>query len=168
LNNQKAYQIEQMSSNTKKYEDQLRKEQEDLAMKRTEFEIKKAIQDPEILEIANYVDSHWGTGSFEGAVWRAGEEMQNKKQVITFEDIPRIAKEVAGNFNKFRAPAVKPNVEPTQEKKQVVRTKVVANNTESLPNISGEQGVPIKTKYKDGSGIDGLRNRYKDINGDEL
>lgn len=170
VNQQKERQINYNNESLKKQEANIKQEQERLALERTEYEIKKAMSNPEISEIASYVDEHWGAGSFESAIWQTGQELQNRNQTVTFNDIPNIVKDIAGRFGKFRQPTPKQEVKEQvlPEKKPVVKTRVVSNNTDSLPNISGEQGVPINTKYKEGSGIDGLRNRYKDVSGDDL
>ena len=144
----------------------LEQEQMKLAQERTEFEVSKALSNPEINELVEYVDSTWGKGTFKERVWKAGETRQAKNQKVGFEEIPNLVAEVAEWFSKAR-PSQESNTVNKEETKAPVQTRIVNNPTSSLPNVRGDRGVPVKSNYVKGTGLDGLASRYKEITGED-
>lgn len=152
---------------------QLQSQNEEVEVARTDLEIKRALMQPEISEVAKMVDEKWGEGSFEDMVWSQGSAMQAQNPNMSLKDIPALVSQVADKFRAFQ-PASQPATQqaapqdPAKQRPAPQAQRVVKNNTTTaLPNVSGEQGVPVKPIYQDGTGLDGLRKRHKEITGEE-
>lgn len=171
LENPDQYSIKQQKNvqdyQKKQYEQQtskLTQQQEHLEIQQTDFEIKRSLLDPEIADVAKFVDEKWGKGSFENMVWSEGSAIQAQNQNVSLNDVPKIVRSVADKFKTFLPAPSANTVSP-----RIVEQRVVKNTTtHTLPNVSGEQGVPVQTAYKEGSGLDGLRARHKALTGSEL
>ena len=158
--NQQQYAQQNMQRQTEAVEYQ----QAELARQKTELEVKKAISNPEISDIVEYVDKTWGAGTFEQRVWQEGEHLEARNKSVTFEEIPNIVKSVADFFGKARPSSP----EAAEAPKARVETKIVNNPTHSLPQVrGGAGGVPEKPHYKEGEGFDSLRSKYKELTGEE-
>jgi len=139
---------------------------QELAQQRTEFYLDRALSDPNVADIVNYVDSVAGQGSFKEEVKALGAKMVAENPRLTFDDLPMIVDSIAQKYSKFR-PAAQPQA-PAQPE-PVIKQQIVKNNTTTtLPNVSSTGGQAKSNVYKPGSGLDGLNERYKQVTGDEL
>jgi len=165
LQNQNNYRQQNVERDSKA----LDADRADLAAQRTQLEVTKAVQNPEIAELVKYVDDTWGAGTFENRVWSEGEALAHKRKlenpnaIVGLEEIPNIVKSVADWFSKARPASVETKSPPVVETKQ----RIVDNPTESLPKVRGDRGIPDKPVYASGSGMDGLEKRYKEITGED-
>ena len=164
---QSNYQAEYQQSNLQKEQERMQQQQIELARTQTELEVKKALSSPEIQEVAQYVDNVWGPGTFEKRVWSEGQALEAQNKSVSFDDIPNIVKDVANWFSKAKPQNENSSQQASTNQQAPVQTRIVDNPTSSLPKVQGERGVPRKPVYTSGSGIDGLKSRYKDLTGNE-
>lgn len=162
-------QLQYRNEEVQRQRDSYSEQYESFARQKTEFEIKKAISSPEVQELVNYVDGIWGPGTFEKKVWAEGESLEAQNKTVSFDEIPNIVKSVADWFGKAKSSIPVNNTQntPSQEAPKVITKQIVENPTPALPNLKGGSGIPKKSDYKDGSGVEGLRSRYKEITGSE-
>jgi len=142
---------------------------QELAQQRTEFYLDRALSDPNVADIVNYVDSVAGQGSFKEEVKALGAKMVAENPRLTFDDLPMIVDNIAQKYSKFR-PAAQPQApQAPAQPEPVIKQQIVKNNTTTtLPNVASTGGQAKSNVYKPGSGLDGLNERYKQVTGDEL